>query len=59
MFKFLKADRFWVMVGICLVAILKGFGLIESTVADPLINFGLGFIGVRTVDRSFEKIGGQ
>lgn len=54
-FLFLKSNRFWVMIGICVLSILKVYGVIESGIADALIGLGLGFIGVRTVDRFAEK----
>jgi len=56
---FLKANRFWALIILCIAVYLKqvGFALDANALADFLINISGGFIGVRTVDRFSEKFG--
>jgi len=53
---FIKSNRFWVLIGIAIIGVLKSEGILEASIADPLVALGLGFIGVRTVDRLGETI---
>ena len=54
---FLKSNRFYVLVIAAIVGILKAEGIIDVSVADPLIALALAFVGVRTIDRVSEYIG--
>ena len=56
-FPVLFATRFWVMVAVTVMGILKVKDFIDPEVANVLISFGLGFIGVRSLDRASEKVG--
>jgi len=56
---FLKSNRFWVMVfgAVALYLQMKGFiGEAELTLIGTIV---AGFIGIRTIDRFGEKIGGE
>jgi len=54
---FLKSNRFYALVIAAIVGILKAEGIIDVSVADPLIALALAFVGVRTIDRVSEYIG--
>lgn len=54
--EFLKSNRFWALVVVALLGVLKAEGILESSIVDPLIALALGFVGVRTVDRFSEKL---
>jgi hypothetical protein len=54
--EFLKSNRFWVLIGICIIAILKNYAIIDIEIANALITAGLGFIGIRSLDRFSEKV---
>lgn len=57
-FSFLKAERFWAMVIGCLVIAANG-GFTFDAWSKALGAFVVGFIGVRTIDRATEKMGGD
>lgn len=54
---FLGANRFWAAVAICVLNILKAFGVLGADIVDPLTVFLFTFIGIRTMDRFAEKTG--
>lgn len=55
-FSFLKSNRFYAILAVCVLSILKTFNIIESAVADPIIIFLLTFAGIRSLDRAFEQL---
>ncbi len=57
--KFLTSNRFIALVIIAILGVLKGEGVLDDSVANPLIALALGFVGVRTVDRFGEKMNGK
>lgn len=56
---FLRANRFWALVLLALIGVAKALEVIDTEVATILIGSLAGFIGIRTVDRASEKIGGK
>ena len=54
---FLTSTRFWALILIAIVKVLEGQMIISPDLANALYLIFAGFIGVRTVDRSAEKIG--
>lgn len=55
-FSFLKSNRFWALVGLAVVAVLKGYDLITPEIAVSLETLFGGFVIVRSVDRFSEQI---
>ena len=53
---FLSSNRFWVMVVVAILGVLKTEMILDPALANVLITFGLSFIGVRTLDRMGEKL---
>jgi len=54
---FLKSNRFWALILLALVIVLKEYSWISLELASALeVVFG-GFIGIRTIDRGVEYIG--
>ena len=56
---FLTASRFWAMVGVVVVGFLKAKLLLDDVTATALISLGMGFIGIRTIDRVSETLGAK
>lgn len=57
-FEFLKSSRFHAAVGVVVLYYLKTRFSLETTIADSLIALLVAHIGIKTVDRASEKIGG-
>ena len=55
-FAFLKSNRFWALIVVAILGVLKAEAVLPSDVVDPLIALGLAFVGVRTVDRFGEQL---
>ena len=53
---FLKSRRFWCLVAIAIVGVLKSEGIIPTDTADAIILILGGFIGIRTIDRASETL---
>jgi hypothetical protein len=58
-FEFLKASRFWAMVIGAVALYLQNKGVIGEAELTFIVTIISGFIGIRTVDRFGEKIGGE
>ena len=58
-FEFLTAERFWAMVGVIVVSYLRTNNWIEDSLANSLITLGLGFIGIKTLDRTVDTVSGK
>jgi hypothetical protein len=56
-FTFLTSRRFWALVGIAVVGILKAEAILPVEVADAIIVILGGFTVIRTIDKSSELIG--
>lgn len=54
-FSFLKSNRFWVMIGGCIVVASQD-GFSWASIMKALEAFVAGFIAVRTVDRFSETL---
>jgi len=54
--EFLTSNRFWALVLVAVLGVLKAEGVLEGAITDPLIALALAFVGVRTVDRFGEKL---
>jgi len=57
--EFLKSTRFWALVIGAVTLYLQGKGIIGESELTLIGTIVAGFIGVRTVDRFGEKIGGE
>lgn len=57
--EFLKSNRFWALIIVAIIGVLKAEGILESGIADPLIALALSFVGVRTLDRLGEQVSGK
>lgn len=55
---FLKSNRFWALVIGSLVYVAEGNFTVDAWLKGLTV-FVTGFIGIRTVDRFGEKVGGQ
>jgi len=53
---FLKSRRFWALILIAIVNVLKSEGIITPEIAQGLILILSGFITIRTVDKAFENL---
>lgn len=58
-FEFLKSNRFWALVIVAILGVLKAEGILDSAIVDPLTLLALSFVGIRTVDRTFDTIAGN
>jgi hypothetical protein len=56
--RFLKSNRFWGLVVIAIIGVLLKEGIIIDSIAAALITIVGGFIGIRTIDRASEFVGG-
>jgi hypothetical protein len=56
---FLKARRFWALILLAIVGVLKSEGIIPEFIAQGLMTILTGFIAVRTVDRAAENFAGE
>ena len=56
---FLKSTRFWALVIGAVTLYLQSKGIIGESELTLIGTIVAGFIGVRTVDRFGEKIGGE
>ena len=54
--KFLQSNRFWALVLVAVLGVLKSEGILGSQIIDPLIALLVGFVGIRSVDRFSEKL---
>jgi len=57
--EFLKSTRFWALVIGAVTLYLQGKGIIGESELTLIGTIVAGFIGVRTIDRFGEKIGGE
>ena len=57
--EFLKSTRFWALVIGAVTLYLQSKGIIGESELTLIGTIVAGFIGVRTVDRFGEKIGGE
>jgi hypothetical protein len=53
---FLKSRRFWALILIAIVGVLKSEGIIPDFIAQGLITILSGFIAIRTIDRFAESL---
>jgi len=53
---FLKSRRFWALILIAIVGVLKSEGIIPDFIAQGLLTILSGFIAVRTIDRFAESL---
>jgi hypothetical protein len=53
---FLKSRRFWCLVLIAIVNVLKSEMIIPPEIAQGLIIILSGFIGIRTIDKALENL---
>jgi hypothetical protein len=53
---FLTSTRFWALVGIAIIGVLNAEGILATDISMALITILSGFIGIRTVDRSVDKL---
>ena len=58
-FEFLTSTRFWALVVAALVLYARTKGVIADAEVILIETILGGFIGVRTIDRASEKIGGE
>jgi len=58
-FEFLKSSRFWFMIIGAVALYLQNKGIIGEAELTFIGTIVTGFIGIRTVDRLGEKIGGE
>lgn len=57
--KFLTSTRFWAMLFAATIQYLQSENIITPEFSTFLTTIFAGFIGVRTVDRFGEKLGGE
>jgi len=57
-FKFLTSERFWAVVLGAVILCLNKEGVINENITTMLETILFAFVGIRTVDRFGEKIGG-
>jgi hypothetical protein len=53
---FLKSNRFWALIIIAILGVLKAENILDGAIIDIVIATILGFVGIRTVDRFGEKL---
>ena len=53
--RFLKSNRFWIMVAGAVAVYLQSKGYIGEEEMKLLVTISGGFIGVRSLDRAFEQ----
>jgi hypothetical protein len=53
---FLKSRRFWALVFIAIIGVLRVEGIISDEIATGIITILGGFIGIRTIDKFSEVI---
>lgn len=56
---FVKSRRFWALVLIAVIGVLKTEGIVSGEIADGLIIILSGFVGIRTIDRIADKVGAK
>ena len=54
--EFLTSNRFWALVIVAVLGVLKAENILDGAIVDPLIALALAFVGVRTVDRVADKL---
>ncbi len=55
-FAFIFSTRFWALVLIAIVGVLKAEGILDGEIANGLITILTGFTAIRTIDRFSETI---
>ena len=53
---FLTSRKFYALVAIAILGVLKGMGALGADIADPLMTFLYGFIGVNLVVKAVDSI---
>ena len=56
---FLKSVRFWKLTAASVVILLNLLEVVPGEVATPVLVWLLGSVGIRTMDRFGEKLGGE
>jgi len=57
--KFLTSNRFWCLVVVAILGVLKAEGILDASITDSLIVLCLSFVGVRSLDRFSEQLSTQ
>ena len=53
---FLSSRKFWALVVIAILGVLKGMNVLGSDIVDPIMAFLYGFIGVNIAGKVVDKI---
>jgi hypothetical protein len=49
---FLTSRKFWALIAIAVIEVLRAEGIITSEIANPLVAFLYGFIGINLVGKT-------
>lgn len=55
-FNFLSSRKFWALVIIAILGVLKAELVLDAAIVDPLIALAYGFIGVNLVTKTVDKL---
>ena len=53
---FLSSRKFWALVVIAILGVLKGMNVLSAELVDPIMAFLYGFIGVNVAMKAVDKI---